>query len=339
MYDLVYKTYITLINLAGQKLKLLEIKGEYNHQLINRIVKNYKHLRKSAKRCATDCFRIYDKDIPEFALSADYYAGHFLFQYYSRNEDEEIPYELKEEVEEGVKTVFGVHETDIFWKIRKKRALLEQYEKLGDEKEFFVCSENWNRFRINLSDYLDSGLFLDHRPLREYVGSISQGKMILNLFSYTSSFTVYAAAGGSAGSVSVDMSNTYTAWAEKNFILNGLDLKKHQLVREDCLKYLNAAFENRKKFDLIIIDPPTISRSKRMDGMFDVNTDHPKLIYDCSKLMRSKESQIIFSTNSRKFIIDETLGEKFSIEDISSRSIPEGFRDRKIHKVYLIKFK
>jgi len=227
---------------------------------------------------------------------------------------------------------------DIYWKVRKKRSLLEQYEKLGDEKEFFTVTENGLRFYINLSDYLDSGLFLDHRPVRELVKKMSSGKRVLNLFSYTSSITVYAAAGGSSGSVSVDMSNTYTAWAE-NFRLNGIDLNKHGLVRDDCLKYLKSAAETGEKFDFIIIDPPTISRSKKMDGMFDINSDHYGLISDCSRLLRDKNSFLLFSTNSRKFKLDANLDDMFSIEEISAKTIPEGFRDKKIHKVYLIKLK
>jgi 23S rRNA (cytosine1962-C5)-methyltransferase len=320
-------------------LILLELKNEYDHLLINRIVKNYKHIRKWAKRNNTDCFRIYDRDIPEYPLSADYYAGKFIFQYYSRDDGDEVPGDLGKIIGEGIGAVFGAPAQDIFWKVRKKRALLEQYEKLGEEGKFFACEENGKKFYINLGDYLDSGLFLDHRSVREIAERMSHGKRVLNLFSYTSSFTVYSVAGGATGSVSVDMSNTYTAWAEKNFRLNGIDMKKHLLIREDCLKYLRTSYEKGEKFDLIIIDPPTISRSKKMDGIFDVNTGHAGLIINCSNLLRSKESVMLFSTNSRKFRMDEELNLKFNIDDISQKTIPEGFRDKKIHKVFLVKLK
>jgi len=318
---------------------LLEIKNTFDHPLLNRTVKNYKHFRKQAKKTESDCFRVYDKDIPEFPLSIDYYAGRFQVQYYSKEEAEDVPEDIKESVETGLKTIFEIKNSDIFWKIRKKRTLLEQYEKLSDSKDHFISKENGISFYINLKDYLDSGLFLDHRPAREFIAKHAIGKAVLNLYSYTASFSLYCAKAGALKTVSVDMSNTYTDWARENFILNSFDLKNNILVREDCSKYLRQAYENREKYDIIIIDTPTISRSKKMDEMFDVNTDHTDLITNASKLLRNKDSMIMFSTNSRRFKMDEDLNEKFNIEDISHRTIPDGFRDKKIHKVFIIKLK
>ena len=318
---------------------LIEVKNTYSHPFINRLIKNYRHYRKSAKRTDTDCFRIYDKDIPEYPLSADYYAGKFLFQYFSKESREQVPDELSFTVSEGLKSVFGISDYDIFWKVRKKRTLLEQYEKMSGSRDFFLGKENGMSFYINLKDYIDTGLFLDHRPAREIAASMSEGRTVLNLYSYTGSFSVYCAKAGAKSTLSVDMSNTYTEWASENMKLNAFDSKDHQFVREDCIKYLETAYRERRKFDMIIIDPPTISRSKKMDEMFDVNNDHPDLIRRSVKLLAGKESLIFFSTNSRKFKMDMELESDFIIQDISSRTIPEGFRDKKIHKVYLIKQK
>jgi len=320
-------------------MELHEIKNTFDHPLLNRIVKNYRHFRKQAKKTESDCFRVYDRDIPEFPLSIDYYAGKFQVQYYSNEESEDVPDDLTEAIETGLKTIFGIGGGDIFWKIRKKRALLEQYEKLSDSKAHFISKENGISFYINLKDYLDSGLFLDHRPAREFIAKQASRKAVLNLYSYTASFSLYCAQAGASGTVSVDMSNTYTDWARENFMLNGFDLKKNVLVRDDCAKYLKQACDRRERYDIIIIDPPTISRSKKMDEMFDVNTDHSELILSASKLLRSNESIIFFSTNSRKFKMDEELNMKFRIEDISHKTIPEGFRDNKIHKVFILKIK
>ncbi|MBN2857838.1 MAG: class I SAM-dependent methyltransferase [Candidatus Delongbacteria bacterium] len=318
---------------------LLEVNNTYGHPLINRLVKNYRHYRKNAKRTDTDCFRIYDRDIPEFSLTADYYAGRFLFQYYRTGEDDEVPAELKGIICEGLHTVFGVTENNIFWKVRKKRALLEQHEKMSGSRDFFVGKENGMMFYINLKDYIDTGLFLDHRPAREMAASAAKGKAVLNLYSYTGSFSVYCAKAGAAGTLSVDMSNTYTEWASENMKLNGFDMKDHQFIREDCMKYLDTASKEKQKFDIIIIDPPTISRSKKLEEMFDVNRDHALLINKAAELLRNKESLIFFSTNSRKFKLDTDLESDFVTEDVSSKTIPEGFRDKKIHKVYLVKLK
>jgi 23S rRNA (cytosine1962-C5)-methyltransferase len=321
-------------------MNLLDMNESFDHPLLNRIVKNYRHLKKQAKRKDTDCFRIYDRDIPEFKLAIDYYAGKFLLQYYSgAEEDGEIPDDMKKDAEEGLMKVFGVSSREIFWKVRKKRELLEQYEKLSGSKDFFTATENGISFLINLKDYLDTGLFLDHRPAREFAASIAKGKTVLNLYSYTASFSLYCAKAGSLRTVSVDMSNTYSEWARNNMDLNGFGQDRNEMVRDDCAKYLRTAYDRHEKFDLIIIDPPTISRSKKMDEMFDVNTDHSDLIIQASKLLSSRESLILFSTNSRKFKMDEDLNTKFNIEDNSHRTIPEGFRDKKIHKVFTISLK
>ncbi len=319
---------------------LLNTEKEYDHPLINRIVKNYRHLKKAGRKASTDCFRVYDRDIPEFRLAADYYAGRFLFQYYSLNDEDDMPEQgILSAVGEGIPAVFGIPKENIFWKTRKKRAMLEQYEKFSDSGDYFECTENGIKFLINLKDYLDTGLFLDHRPAREYAASVAAGKEVLNLYSYTAPFSLYCAKAGASGTVSVDMSNTYSGWAKENFRLNGFDGRKNETVREDCAKYLELAAKERRKFDLIIIDPPTISRSKKMDEMFDVNHDHPWLITKAFGLLRNSGGTILFSTNSRKFRMDENICLRYAVEDISPKMLPEGFRDKKIHKVFTIRSK
>ena len=216
----------------------------------------------------------------------DFYAGRFCVQYFSKNSEmQEAPPALQDEVNQTLETIFNVSVDAIFWRTRKKRAKVEQYEKVDEQKLFFAVREYGVQFKVNLQDYLDTGLFLDHRETRHYLASIAKGKRVLNLFAYTCSFSVQAAMSGALFTKSVDLSNTYTAWGRDNFILNGLPLKNHEIVRADCLKFLDDELRTREKYDLIIIDPPTISRSKKMDQMFDVQIDYVPLIEKAVKLL------------------------------------------------------
>ena len=190
-------------------------------------------------------------------------------------------------------------------------------------------------FKINLADYLDTGLFLDHRETRKMVASMSNGKRLLNLFAYTCSFSVHAAMAGATFTKSVDMSNTYTAWGRDNFLLNALPLENNEIVRADCLKFLDEEIRRTVKYDLIIIDPPTISRSKKMDQLFDIQVDYISLIAKSLKLL-SGGGIIVFSTNSRKFVFDETLFPACSIVEVSEKTLPVDFRDPKIHRCWKI---
>ena len=298
----------------------------------NRIRKNYQHLRKWAKRSLTDCFRIYDRDIKEYPLAIDFYAGRFCVHFFSydRDRDEPLP-ELKEEMEAVLSSLFGAPPERIYWKTRIKRAKKEQYEKVDAQEHFFTVMEYGVKFKINLSDYLDTGLFLDHRETRKMVGSLAKGKRLLNLFAYTCSFSVHAAMGGASFTKSVDMSNTYTDWGRDNFILNSLPLKSNPIVREDCLKFLEEEIHSSALYDIIVIDPPTISRSKKMDQMFDIQIDYPFLITNALKLL-VPGGVIFFSTNSRKFTFDPTLFPSSKIEEISEKTFPPDFHNKKIHR-------
>lgn len=304
--------------------------------LANRIRNNYRHLRKWAKRTLTDCFRLYDREIPHYPLAIDFYAGRFCIQYFSRRRaEEEIPLELIEETVKALHILFGIGDEAIFWRTRVKRKETRQYEKAGMSNQFFTVFEYGVKFKINLQDYLDTGLFLDHRETRKIVASMAKGKRVLNLFAYTCSFSVHAAVAGSSFTKSVDMSNTYTAWGRDNFTLNALSLKNNQVVRADCLKFLDEEIYSGTKYDLIVIDPPTISRSKKMDQMFDVQVDYVNLISKSLKLLL-KGGVIIFSTNSRKFMFDNTIFPTCSITEISHKTRPIDFQDPKIHRCWKI---
>lgn len=302
----------------------------------NRIRKNYRHVRKWAKRVETDSFRLYDRDMREYPLLIDFYAGRFYVQYFScSKEGDEVPQCIIDEVFRALSTVFGIGKNAIYWRMRQKRKKTRQYEKMGELGEFFIVHEYGTKFKINLSDYLDTGLFLDHRETRQMVAAMAQGKRVLNLFAYTCAFSVQAAKGGAAFTKSVDMSNTYTEWGRENFLLNGISLKHHPVVRADCLKFLDEEIRSRSKYDIIVIDPPTISRSKKMDQLFDVQRDYIFLISKALKLL-FKGGAIFFSTNSRRFIFDEKAFGGCSIVDISAKTIPIDFHDTKIHRCWKI---
>lgn len=303
---------------------------------VNRIRKNYRHLRKWAKRTQTNCFRIYDRDIREYPLAIDFYAGRFCIHYYSRASDQtQPPSELIEEIEHALRTVFGEACESIYWRTRAKTKETRQYEKLKETQEFFTVYEYGVKFKVNLQDYLDTGIFLDHRETRRYVASLAKGKRILNLFAYTCSFSVHAAMAGALFTKSVDMSNTYTEWGKDNFRLNQLPLTHHPIVRADCLTFLDEEITSGEKYDLIIIDPPTISRSKKMTQLFDIQVDYINLISKSLKLL-SKEGIIFFSTNSRKFVFDDRLFPGCLVQDVSDKTIPIDFANQKIHRCWKI---
>ncbi len=321
------------------KLTLPEIANgeDKSSDLANRIRKNYRHVRKWARRTGTDCFRIYGRDIKEFPVAIDFYAGRFCVQYFSsRSDDEEIPSKYKDEIIKALRSVFGAEEDLIYWRTRAKYKETRQYEKLEETKEFFPVFEYGVKFLINLSDYLDTGLFLDHRETRQMVASMSKGKRVLNLFAYTCSFSVHAALAGATFTKSVDMSNTYCLWGRNNFNLNSLPAQNNPIERADCLKFLNEEIRSKTTYDIVVIDPPTISRSKKMEDLFDIQIDYLSLIEKALPLL-SKDGVIFFSTNSRKFLFNTAYFKNCTIQDISSKTIPLDFHSSKIHRCWKIK--
>lgn len=308
--------------------------------LKNRIRKNYRHARKWAKRTESNCFRIYDREIHHYPLAIDFYDSRFCVQYFSPSRNlEEIPQEVVEEVNAILCSLFETCSKDvIYWRTRFKREKIQQYEKAATTREYFSVLENGYKFQVNLKDYLDTGLFLDHRETRKYIGALAKNKRVLNLFSYTASFSVYAAKAGAVFTKSVDMSNTYSEWARENFLLNEIPLKNNSIVRADCLKFLDEEILTKQKYDLIIIDPPTISRSKKMDQMFDIQENYIFLIKKALQLL-SKEGVIFFSTNSRKFSFNSDYFPLCLIVEISHKTIPFDFHKARIHRCWKIQFK
>lgn len=301
---------------------------------VNCIRNNYRHVRKWAKRTTTNCFRLYDRQLYHYPLAIDYYDGRYCVHYFSQSRDEdEAPPEVVEEIERALMETFRATKEVIFWRSRIKRKKHEQYEKAAEEKQFFSVLEYGIAFRVNLVDYLDTGLFLDHRETRKLVASFCKDKKVLNLFAYTCSFSIHAAIAGASFTKSVDMSNTYTDWGKANFVLNDLSLRRNEIVRADCLKFLDEEIARRFKYNIIIVDPPTISRSKKMDQMFDIQVDYIFLLTKALELLEV-EGVIFFSTNSRKFIFDETQFDGCTITEISHKTLPIDFHDPKIHRCW-----
>lgn len=312
------------------------IQAEY---LSNRIAKNLRNLRKWARKEDIHALRLYDRDIPEIPLALDLYGegveAAAVMALYER------PYEKDEMVEaawldamaKSAAGTLGIRPERIHLKTRKRMRGLSQYGRGRGAAELKV-RESGLTFLVNLSDYLDTGLFLDHRPARAAVRAASAGLRVLNLFSYAGAFSVYAAAGGAAEVVSVDLSNTYLAWSRENFRLNGISDAIHRTVRADAMAYLRGAASAGKTWDLIVADPPTFSNSTMAEADFDVNRDWPLLLRACGKLL-SESGTILFSTNSRQLRWDPAFVEAAWV-DISELSIPQDFRNRKIHRCWLV---
>jgi 23S rRNA (cytosine1962-C5)-methyltransferase len=303
----------------------------------NRVAKNYKHLKKWAKRENIECFRVYDRDIPELPWALDVYGAHAHLQEYSRagEEDGTVPRERRKALHAAAAEAIGIPLRDVALKARHGQRPDAQYRKVDARAQDLVVREGGHRFIVNLTDYLDTGLFLDHRTTRGLVQQRAAGKRFLNLFCYTGSFTVYAAAGQAVESTSVDLSNTYLEWARRNFVLNGLDGARHRLVQADARRYVEDAVQAGRRFDLIVLDPPSFSNSKRMAGVLDVQRDHASLIRACVALL-SSGGELLFSTNLRSFRLDESSLSGLRIEDLSAQTIPPDFRNRKIHRCWLI---
>lgn len=303
----------------------------------NRLEKVYRHIGKQARRQGITCYRLYDHDLPEFPFIIEDYAGRLYVSEYKRRHgltDEEHT-QWMEECLNIMSSVTGIAKELIYTKLRQRNDHREsQYQKLADEKSEFVVEENGLKFIVNLSDYLDTGLFLDHRATRRMVREESAGKRVLNLFCYTGSFSVYAVAGGAKEVVSVDLSKTYLSWAERNMQLNFPDSASHKAIHADVLQYLKGLAPNR--FDLIIMDPPTFSNSKRMEDILDIQRDHAVLINDCLHTL-SSGGVLYFSTNYTRFALDEKSIHSPSIKDVTKASIPFDFTGKLSRPCFKIK--
>ena len=293
---------------------------------VNRLKKNRKQLGRWAKREGIECFRLYDADMPEYAVAIDLYGEWVHIQEYHPPKTVD-PHKAKQrfaEVVAGVTELLGTPKERIVLKVREPQKGVSQYEKQGEERAFLAVSEGDLRFLVNLEDYLDSGLFLDQRLLRQKIRQWASGRRFLNLFGYTGSATVYAADGGAIETVLVDISPTYLAWAERNLVLNGFAVgTRHQLVRADCLAWM---LQEKSQFDLIFLAPPTFSNSKRMAQHLDVMRDYGVLISRCRRLL-SPEGILIFLTHARRFRMDlDRVPADMRCTEITAQTIPPDFR-------------
>lgn len=302
----------------------------------NRLAKMHKHFGKWARRQGISCYRVYDNDIPGTPLAIDIYENIVHVAEYARDHGME-PTEHAAWLDGCIKViseVLGVSPELIYLKFRQRQKGLRQYERFSRAGSEYIVRENGLRFLIKPADYLDVGLFLDHRNTRQMVRQEAQGKRVLNLFAYTGSFTVYAAAGGASETLTIDMSNTYLEWADRNLSLNHFSGEKHRLLQADVLAWLEQP--PRELYDLIVLDPPTFSNSKRMDDTLDIQRDHVMLLNRTLRFC-APGGTVYFSTNYRRFKLWEEEIRASEIKDISKQTVPEDFRNKKIHQCFIIR--
>jgi 23S rRNA (guanine2445-N2)-methyltransferase / 23S rRNA (guanine2069-N7)-methyltransferase len=319
----------------------------------NRLAKNMKQLSRWVKDSGVTCYRLYDADMPEYAFAIDSYKVigeerqppladpqvwlHVQEYAAPASIEEEAVRRRRAEAFSALPDVTGVPPERIRVRLRRKQTRGSQYQKVAEQFRFHIVEEGGLKLRVNFDDYLDTGLFLDHRPTRARLRDLAKGKRFLNLFAYTSTATVYAAAGGARASTSVDLSRTYLDWSERNLGLNGLATRHHELVQADCREWLDEAARTRNQYDLIFLDPPTFSNSKRMEGVLDTGRDHPALIDACMRVL-APGGLLVFSTNAQKFKLDPALVERYDVQDISAATIPRDFeRNARIHRCYDIR--
>jgi 23S rRNA (guanine2445-N2)-methyltransferase / 23S rRNA (guanine2069-N7)-methyltransferase len=305
----------------------------------NRLRKNIKRLTKWKNKNAIECYRVYDADMPEYSVAVDCYGSSVHIAEYMAPitiSEEDAERRLREVIE-AVSQVFSVSAGNIAIKERRRQRGKDQYQRQAPRNSFMEVSEGQAKLLVNLFDYLDTGLFLDHRPVRLDIAERARGKRFLNLFSYTGVASVQAGIGGARFTTSVDMSRTYLQWARRNLSLNGLSESRHRTEHADCRKWLK---DCEDQYDLILLDPPTFSNSKRMDDVLDTQKDHPDLIADAMRCL-APDGVLIFSTNKRDFVLDENVAEKYKIEDKTRWSLDEDFSrgGKPIHYCWYIEHK
>lgn len=295
----------------------------------NRLLKNYKHRVKQAKRQHITCWRLYDHDLPEFPICIEYYEEYLYIAEYNRHhhlseEEHTIWFEQTKQI---IAQITEVPVDHMFIRMRKRMSHKEeQYEKVDVVSKIITVMEHGFKFLVNLTDYLDTGLFLDHRVTRDMVFQQAKDKDVLNLFCYTSSFSVYAAKGGARSVTSVDLSKTYLQWSQDNFVINQLkNDKAYQFIHADVKQFLKTL--DPSQFDLVIMDPPTFSNSKRMKDILDIQRDHVELINDVLKAMRPG-GVLYFSTNFTTFVLDQENIDSDQIKDITKATTPFDFEGR-----------
>ncbi|SDK82584.1 23S rRNA (guanine2445-N2)-methyltransferase / 23S rRNA (guanine2069-N7)-methyltransferase [Modicisalibacter muralis] len=315
-------------------------RSEGAQMFANRLEKNRKRLKKWLKTSGETCYRLYDADMPEYALAIDVYGEHVHVQEYAPPKSIN-PNQAQRRLLDALGVIpeaLGVRAERVYFKQRERQAGKAQYQKRDASGERFQVREGKALLWVNLRDYLDTGLFLDHRPVRRMLADMAAGKRFLNLFCYTGAATIQAALGGEKGgasdSVSVDLSNTYLEWARDNLALNRLDPGRHRVVRDDCLRWLQTA---GSEFDLIFLDPPTFSNSKKMDDTLDIQRDHARLL-DLTMARLAPGGTLVFSNNQQRFRLDDAVARRYAVEDISAKTFDPDFQRRPdLHHCFLIR--
>lgn len=304
----------------------------------NRLRKNLRHLGKWARREGVTCYRVYDADLPEYAVAVDLYEAWAHVQEYAAppTVDPVLAQTRLTDAMAAIPDAVGMPAGRVVLKVRRRQKGTAQYERQAATGQFHEVHEGGLRFLVNLTDYLDTGLFLDHRPTRELIRSVARGGRFLNLFAYTGTASVYAAAGGAASTTTIDMSSVYLDWARRNMALNGFrEGRAHRFVRADCLAWLAAPHPER--YHVIFVDPPTFSNSKRMgESTFEVQRDHIGLLQSVARLL-ARNGLIVFSNNFRHFKMHRSAFPDLTIEDITHSTIPPDFqRNPRIHTCFKI---
>ena len=341
----VYFRYGTLI--AGQTGNLVsrfekrEIEVEEGQDFINRLQKNLVKLKKLAKKDTVSNLRVYNADLPDFKVAVDLYGDYVHVQEYAPPKT--IPPETAKKrfnlALMGIREVFGINREQIFIKTRARQSGNDQYSKQGNTEKrgkFYVAREDGAYFYVNFTDYLDTGLFIDHRNMRARIKDNSRNKSVLNLFAYTCTASVHAALAGAKKVTSVDLSQNYLDWGKQNFALNGLNVSgnKYQFVAADIFEWIK---DNTEQFDIIFIDPPTFSNSKKFQGTFDVQRDHSAIINRAMNRLTA-DGILYFSNNFTRFELDEQLTERYDVVDITQKTIGFDFDVKKpIHQSFEIR--
>ncbi len=306
----------------------------------NRLRKKCREIFKWARRNTITCFRVYDADIPAYNLAIDIYERWIHVQEYAAptSIDPDLAARRFREALAIIREILGVKRSEVFIKTRRRQQGKQQYQKQGGKQRLYEVREGRARLLVNLTDYLDTGLFLDHRKTRAMIGSLAGNKRFLNLFGYTGAATVHAALGGAKSTTTVDLSAAYLGRAKANMALNGFSGLQHRFVQADCVAWLKEP--GRDKYDLIFLDPPTFSNTKKSGRVFDIRRDHPGLIQSAMHLLEKEEGLLIFSTNFRRFKLEAGLVTQYAVQEISTRTLPHDFRhNRKIHHCYEIRWK
>jgi 23S rRNA (guanine2445-N2)-methyltransferase / 23S rRNA (guanine2069-N7)-methyltransferase len=322
----------------------------------NRLAKNLKRLRSWADKAGVSCYRLYDADMPEYAFAIDFYRTVDPEESWLYVQEYAAPAQIEAEAirrrrGEALSTlpeVTGVPRERIKLRTRRRTHRGEQYGKVGDQGGFHTVLEDGLRFLVNFDDYLDTGLFLDHRLTRARLRAAAAGRRFLNLFAYTGAATVHAAAGGATATTSVDLSRTYLDWARRNLALNGgaisqgapspgREAGRHDFVQADCLEWLRDGARQCERYELIFLDPPTFSNSKRMQGVLDIERDHVALIDAAMRLLAS-DGLLVFSSNAQRFRLAGALPERHAVRDVSAATLPRDFeRNPRIHRCFEIR--